>query len=362
MFEDFEHPWLLLLFLLVLPLLIWRRSKYFLRHSYLKAMMGAKKIALINFLRLISWLLIILAAVDYGTGYKESHKKLIIHHYVLINDGSGSMVGDENALGVGKKLTILLKANDHFLKTLENLERPDGSKDFVGMLVFADDAFVVSYFVEDYDFIRQKMFQIDWRIAPLNLGTQTNKAIWASIKLILKNNVESGGDFFSDEELVNLEARFKGSGRRFSLENFYALSNKVSLIKEQIRGSSIIIFTDGIFPIDGKTDFMSVMKLVLFCGEMGIRPYLISVEAAIDPALLNLLKSAGGEGMIVSSFDLEKINGAYQRIINQQAGEYELIDRYQKKSYADWFAGAGLAGLLICIVLRNTVSRSLTEI
>ena len=94
---------------------------------------------------------------------------------------------------------------------------------------------------------------------------------------------------------------------------------------------------------------------------MGIRLYLISVET-MDPVLLNYIKSTGGEGIIINNFDQEKINGAYQKIINQQAGEYKVIDHYQKRSYVDWLAGAGLSLLLIYVVLRNTMSRSLTEI
>ncbi len=362
MIENFEHPWFLLLFLLVLPLLIWRRPKYFLRHSYLKAIIGAKKIAPTSFLKWIGWVLIVMAAVDYRVGYKESFKKLITHKYVLVNDGSGSMVGDDEKNGVGKKLTTLLKANDLFLKTLENLKRSDSSKDSVSMIVFSDDPFVVSYFVEDYDFIRHKMFQIDWRVRPpLNSGTEMNKAIWASVNLILKKNKESGGSFLSDEEFANLGARLKGSTGAFSLENSYSSSSKMPIIKEQISGSSIIAFTDGIFPITGDRNVMSVFKLLSLCRQMGIRFYLISVEL-IDVELLNYIKLTGGNGIIVSGFNQEKINNSYQEIINQQAGEYKIIDRHQKRSYAEWFAGTGFALLLIYIVIRNTISRSLTEI
>ena len=361
MLNNFEHPWLLLLFLLILPLLIFRRPRYFLRHSYLSAISGAKKNSLLPFLKWAGWLLIVLAAIDYGIGYTESYKQLIIHNYVLINDGSGSMVVDFNPNGVGKKLTVLLKANDRFLKTLENLKRPDGGKDFVGVLVFSNDPFVVSHFAEDYDFIRQKLAKVDWRFSPLNGGTEMNKAIWAGVKLILKKNADSKGASFSTEELVSLETGFKGNSRDLKLKNLSSITGKLPIIKEQITGSSLIAFTDGKFTLDGSQIWMSIPKLLLFCKEMGIRFYLISVED-IDPVLLKYIKLTGGDGMIANNFNVEKINNAYQTIISWEAGEYKIIDRYQKKSYADQLAVAGLTLLLIYIVLRNTMSRSLTEI
>src|SRR3989344_2789938 len=356
MIERFEHPWFLLLLLLVLLLIIFRKPKYFIRHSYLPAIMGAKKIALVSFLMWTGWLLIILATVDYAIGYKDSYQKLITHNYVLINDGSGSMVANGELNGVGKNLTTLLNANDNFLKTLESIERSDGNRDSVGMLVFSSDPFILSYFVEDYDFIRQKMFQLDWRIPPLNQGTEVNKAIWAGINLILKKNMDLGGSSFSDEELINLELGFRGESRIFSIQKFKFLVERFSLIRQQIKGSSMIIFTDGSFSIDGGEASMSVIKLLLFCKEMDIRVYFISVEP-IDSVLINYVKLTGGEVTIVESFNRERISNAYKKIANQQAGEREIVDPHQKKSYSDLFAGMGLALLTIYVVLKNTVSR-----
>ena len=369
MFDNFSHPLFLLLFALSLGLIIARKTKYFLRHAHIKIVINVKRKnwggAMLNalpiFVKWLAWILLILAAADYSSGYVEYYHKDIIHQYILIDDGSGSMIDGAAKNGVGKSLKALLAGNEKFLTTLENLKRPDGGKDQIAATIFSNDVFVVSYFTEDYDFIRKKLNQVDWRIRPLNLGTEMDKAIWLGIKMILKRNSESQGTFYSEDEMASLNIRAVGSGRQFDLENLPTLKSKTEKIKNEIKGSALVIFTDGQITFDGHQFRMSVAKLLLFCKSLGIRVYLISVDQ-IESDLTRYIKETGGDGLIIRGMDTKKITDAYTNIVNREAGEYIVSDRRQKRSYAEWLAGAGLALLTFYIMLKNTVSRSLTEI
>lgn len=369
MFDNFSHPLFLSLFVLFLGFLIARKSRYFLRHASVAIIVNAQKrnrgrgimAALPPFCRYLGFILLILAAADYCGDYEDHYQKNLIHHYVLLNDGSGSMVSGGEKNGVGERLKALLNGNDKFLATLEKLKRPDGSKDWVAAAIFSNDAFVVSYPTEDYNFVREKLRQVDWTMPPLNHGTEIDKAVWLGIKIILKKNSENKGTFYLEDELTRIGIYTMGGGRQFDLKNLSVLQTKTAKIKNEIRGSSLVIFTDAEILFDGNQFRMSVAKLFLFCKALGIRAYLISVEQ-IDADLARYIKETGGDSLVISNISSEKITTAYANIVNKEAGEYITVSRRQKKSYAEWLAGTGLALLTVCIMLRNTMSRSLTEI
>jgi hypothetical protein len=370
MWSEFEHPWLLLLLILFLANLFFRRPKYFLRHANVQLLsenlkknrLGSLIIASLSFLRHLSCLLLILAAADYSFGYKERTKKFLIHNYVLINDGSGSMVDEGMSNGVGQSLSVLLKGNDEFLKMLEKLEKSKNERDLVSAIVFSNDPYVVCYFTEDYDFIRKKLNYVDWRKRPeLNFGTEIDKAFWVSLKLVLNDNQKKGGSSFTENELIDLETRLKGVNRNLILENVPKLKNKIRQIKKEIIGSVLVAFTDGEIIFDGDSSRLSVPKILLLCRELGVKVYLISVKK-IEPDFMKYILATGGHGIILRSLDLEKTVSAYKEIVKSEAKEFLMVDRRLKKSYSDWLAGGGLALLIIYLVLRNTVSRSLTEI
>lgn len=367
--SGFEHPWFLLLLILFFLNQFFRKSKYFLKHADIQSLVNSTKksrwgsvlAASPSFLKELGCLLLILAAADYGLYYQENWKKTIIHKYVLLDDGSSSMVDATKPKGIGQELTDLLEGNDRFLKALEELKRPDQSRDLVSAMVFSDDPYIVCYLTEDYDFVRKKLSYVDWRQSPLNSGTEIDKAFWVGLKLILKNNYDKGGAFFSEDEFVSLETRLKGQDRILNLDQLPETKRKVEQIKKEIRGSSLVAFTDGFIIFDGDQLRMSVPKILSFLKELGVRAYLISVER-ISLDFLKYIQATGGRGIIIRSLDLEKITSAYKEIVDLEAGEFLTINRRLKKSYSHWLAMAGLALLTIYSVLRNTVSRSLTEI
>ncbi len=347
-----HNPYSLLL-LLAFPLywLLRKRIRFYFRHAYIDNLSGnaAREIISWRYAIFLGSFLLILAACNIVLKTKESVRTYQVHKYVLVNDGSGSMVDVPKENGIGKQLTAVLSGNDKLLDFLGN--RKDGSKDLVGAIIFSDDAFTVSNLSDDPKFVQKKLKRIDYRLSPLARGTDIESGLWASLEMLLSTDI-------NQDELNNLQSRFYGIDKNVKLDD------RTSLLlekKDKFAGSSIIIFTDGIFYPHGNNTKMSSFKIIDFCKLIGIRVYFISLFD-LDKGLIDYCRATGGRGEIVIGYDKKRLEEIYDDIVKSQSNEYVVKETTVDHSLSDYFGIAGLGFVVIGLLMHMTVQRNFTEV
>ncbi len=358
----FDHPWALLFFVALIPVFFLRRNKYFvkigslIKHApYYKKKKGKIiwKEYFPSFLFISGISLLILSAGDLWIGYSERSKKYLLHNYVLINDGSGSMTMFKETI------PALLFGNKTFFDALKESDRKDNERDLVAQIVFSNGAYVISYFREDYDNLMRKMELVDWKTSPLNQGTDAGSGFWSAIQLALKKNVYNGGHNYSPEEMKMLIARSRGWEGDLKLNK--ALEEKTTIIRQELTGYVFIVFTDGVFDLGSTPQFISPKKTINLCERLGITVYIISVGSA-NVDLQKLVRATGGDMLFLkTSKDRQAVATLYKKIAERESRSTKNYIEQKKHYYYRWFALPAFTLLSFWIVLKNTVSRSLTE-
>lgn len=357
-----SHLWVLALLALLIPLIIWRRDRrYQLRRATLMVFQGKGQIKgrsfwkknLPYFLLMPALALLIIAAADPFAGERKIYKKLIIHNYILMNDGSGSMVSFGEEKGVGRSLQALMSANEEFLNSLEKLEKLAEQKDLVGLIAFSHDAYVVSYPTADYRVIKKKLELIHWNAVPLGGGTELANALWTGIQVVMAKTDHK-------DDLAAFEKYCSGSGSNLNLPA--SLKTQAQGFADEIIGTSFIIFTDGNVYMTGSLARLSTGKILDLCRLLKIRVHLISVEWLGADLQTAIAKTGGSVAIVKKASDAYKLKEIYKQIAERHAREYLIEDRLEKRSYYLWFAVPGTCLLFIWLFVRNTVSRSLTTV
>lgn len=351
----FDKPYFLLLLLLPAAFLFYRHRRYFLRHAYVRSLTAAKPDSQYKYIQMfctcVGWMLLVVAAANFLWGTTVVEKYQPVHKFVLINDGSGSMVDAHEERGVGSCLDPVYKGNKALLDMLD--KRNDGSRDLVGAIVFSDDSFVVSYLVDEPQFVAKKLSYVDYRFPPLNMGTQLENALWAGIDMILSNDKDP------DEDLGKLSRKMFGAGDDYKRDEIQTVLDKYRGIAQH---SCIIIFTDGVFDNPQGTPFrMSVYKQLRLCKDLGIKVYVISV-ASIDNLVQRYTKDTGGFSVIFRDFDESRFRKAYENIVENQTQEEIVTEHHVDKSLASIMAAVSLGLLSVGLFLRLTLDRNFTEV
>ena len=345
-----ENLWVLL-FLLLIPLyFIWRNDGY-IRHPA-TGVFPTKKLSISwRVLCLVGFVFLVLAASNIVLSFKEIVRVNMAHKYVLVNDASGSMIDQRQENGIGSDMKAVLAGNRKLLSMLG--DRIDGSRDLVSLIIFSDDAFVVSYFVEDGNFIYKKLERIDYRQYPLNRGTNLQAALLSGINLILSYGK------ITDDVIDRLAMRFYGHGFDLKQDGFI---DTIIAKKKDYEGASIIVFTDGYFMTPGgSTNMMSAYKLINFCKLAGIRVYFISV-AIMSPELTQLCLESGGDVLIIRNINESKLEKIYQSIVESQANEYTSIELDKDYSLSVILGCLALAFLSLGLALHNSSQLNYTEV
>jgi hypothetical protein len=251
--------------------------------------------------------------------------------------------------GIGKQLTAVLSGNDKLFDFLGS--RKDGSKDLVGAIIFSDDAFTVSNLSDDPKFVQKKLKRIDYRLSPLSGGTDIESGLWASLEMLLSTEI-------NQDELDSLQSRFYGIGDNVKLDDKL---NSILEKKDRFIGSSIIIFTDGLFFPYGNDKKMSSFKIIDFCKLVGIRVYFISLFD-LDKKLIDFCRATGGRGEIVDGYDKKRLEEIYDDIAKSQSNEYVVKETTVDHSLSDFFGIAGLIFVIIGLLMHLTTQRNFTEV
>lgn len=351
----FNQPYFLLLLLLPAAFLFYRSRRYYLRHAYVKSLTEAKPDVHNKFIQAVcmglGWFMLVLAAANFLWGMTVVERRQPVHKYILINDGSGSMVDPRKERGVGKRLDPVYKGNKALLDMLD--KRKDGSRDLVGAIVFSNDAFVVSYMVDEPQFVAKKLSFVNYNAPPMALGTQLENALWAGIDMILSNEKETSSD------LNSIRLKMFGVDTDYKKEDIQTTLEKYRLIAQH---SCVIIFTDGEFDQpQGSPNRMSVYKQLRLCKDLGIKVYVISVET-IDSFVQRYTKDTGGFSVIFRDFDEDKFRKAYESVVESQTQEEIVTEHQVDKSLASLMAAISLGFLSVGLLLRLTIDRNFTEV
>lgn len=374
---EWAHPeFFLLVIIIIAVLLLPRRHRWFLRVSTIKffAETSANYQGRINFKKYLPYLflasgllLLLVAAADPIIGEQKLNQRFLVHDYLLINDGSGSMSNDARGhpRGVGERISVLLSANEAFLEAVKSTPRPSNEKDAVGAIIFSSDAFILSYPNVNYDNLWLKLNTIYWKNNPLGLGTELNKALWVAVQAIIRKNHQQGGDYFTIEEIESLRRHVSMPGRNLNISP--NLRKKIELIAQEIIGTSFIIFTDGEFNLEPRSynnsynSELSVAKNLLLCKELGIRVYLISAEAR-NKDVIPLVKTTGGEFYYLRKMrDVAQLKELYLNILRRQSKEVVVEGQTVKVSLYFWPGFIGFCLIYFGLLAKYTISSSLTS-
>jgi hypothetical protein len=349
-----QHPYLLLL-LLLFPVYFYfkNRVKFYFRHACLQNLQGFADKTWLKWqhFMLCGVFFITLAACNITWKMMETSKVYQVHKYVLVNDGSGSMISFQKENGIGDQLAAVLSGNDKLFEFLG--KRKDGSKDLVGAIVFSDDAFVVAGLTDDPQFVQKKLKRIDYRLDPMAKGTDIESGLWAGVEMLLSHN-----DVLDQDELYKLQFKFYGQENKVKIDDFI---KSVVERKDKFSGGSIIIFTDGVFNAIGSQRKMSSFKIIDFCKLVGIRVYFISVFD-LDKDLIKFCKDTGGRGEVIKEFDQKKLEEIYNEIVVSQANEYVVKELSVDHSLSDILGGVALWLILTGFMIHTTLQLNFTEV
>lgn len=351
-----ENPYFLLLLLVfLLYFCFWKSRKFYFRHPCMENLptFNPKFWLSWEFLMLTGILFLIAGAANFVWKTKESSKVNLVHKYVLINDGSGSMVDNNRPNGVGDALTAVLSGNAKLFDFLG--KRNDGSKDLIGAVAFSSDSFIVSYLSDDPDFVHKKLKRIDYRLPPMNQGTYVAAGLWTGLEMILSHDQS-----ISPESLDNLQVKFYGQGHNIKHNN---TTESIVANKANFAGTSLIFFMDGVFfAPDGNKNIMSTYKIINFCKEVGIRVYFISIYQ-LDQTIIRYCKDTNGRGEIVADgYNKKKLEAIYEDIVTSQAKEYIIKEENVDRSLGTILGSIGLVLVLCGLVLHTTKQLNFTEV
>lgn len=296
---------------------------------------------------------LVMGACNFVWKTKESFRVSLVHKYVLINDGSGSMVDYNKPNGIGKELTSVLSGNAKLFEFLG--KRQDGSKDLVGAVVFSSDSYVVSFLSDDPEFVHKKLKRVDYRLPPMNQGTYVGIGLWTGLEMVLSHDKS-----ISQSDLDHLQLKFYGAGHNIKKDS---VTEALVANKNVFAGSSLIFFTDGIFDYpEGNPRIMSTYKIINFCKDMGIRVYFISIFQ-LDPLIIRYCKDSGGRGeLITDGYNKKRLEEIYEDIVTSQAKEYTIKEESVDRSLGTILGLIGLALVLCGLVLHNTKQLNFTEV
>ncbi len=327
-----DNPWWLLL-LLVLPLLAWARRRWlggrpalmFSSVQLVRGIMGLakpKSVVLLGFLRWTALLLLVLAMSrpQWGEGTEKIRASGI--DIAVAFDLSGSMLAEDFKLkGKRANRTEVAKA---VLKGFVE-DRPS---DRIGLVAFAGRAYIAAPLTLDHDFLIANLDRLEAGSQSIEDGTAIGSAISAGLNRLRDlPNSESGIIILMTDGQNNAGT----VAPLTAAEAAESLGVKVYTIGVGTRGMAPMPYTD----VFGRKRYRNV-------------------EVNIDEETLQKIAEQTG-GQYFRADSQKKLREIYDKIDEMEKTEVE-VERYF--NYDEWFpflVVAGLALLLLELILANTV-------
>lgn len=329
---SFAHPWLLLLLLLV-PLLAWLKGRTGARTAFVyssvglvKNIVGLTRTSVGAILLRLRWLalLLLLAALarpQLGEGHAQIRASGI--DIVVSLDLSGSMAAEDFELK-GEPVNRLVIAKD----VLQQFVRKRVN-DRIGLVAFAGRAYIATPLTLDHDFLLQNLERLD--LGTLEDGTAIGSGISAAIN-----------------RLRDIQAKSKIVVVMTDGQNNAGKVPPVTAA-EAAQALGVRIYTIGV----GTRGVARVPYVNVF-GQKAYMDQQVDID---EETLTKVAQMTGGKYFRAeNSAGLRKI---YEEIDQLEKTEVE-VKKYQRyRELFPWFVLAGLALLLMEIILSNTVWRKL---
>jgi Ca-activated chloride channel family protein len=329
---SFAHPWLLLL-LLVVPLIAWLKGKagrpqafLYSSVSLVKNIIGITRSSVGRILLRMRWLalllfLLALARPQLGEGQAKVRASGI--DIVVALDLSGSMAAEDFELK-GQSVNRLIIAKDVLTQFVRKR-----TNDRIGLVAFAGRAYIATPLTLDHDFLLQNLDRLN--IGSLEDGTAIGSAISAAVNRLR--------DLQAKSKIVVLMT--DGQNNAGKVPPLTAAEAAQTL---GIRIYTIGVGTRGIARVPYKNVF----------GETGY----IDQKVDIDEEMLTKAAEMTG-GKYYRAENTSALRKIYEEIDQLEKTEVE-VEKYQRYTELfPYFVLAGLALLLLEIILSNTVWRRL---
>ncbi len=216
---------------------------------------------------------------------------------VLVLDGSASMQVGRGSLGgyttTGPTRFEQVRDFAGFMAEALLSRAGTAGREKVGLAYFSDTAFVELPPVSAREAVKDHLALIqptsEWGLGG---GTEIGNGLWAGVEALL-------GPLLSDEDLQVLRASLLEQ----KPQEVWSPSKALAPILGRARGTGRIIvgFTDGFVSETADPPNVSPRLLLQFARAVGIRVYLVSVEASREE-LQHRVEATGGTYLVVSDF------------------------------------------------------------
>lgn len=329
---SFAYPWLLLL-LLAIPLLAWLKSRTGRQAAFLyssvQLVRGITSLnrssvgAILLRLRWLALILFIIALARPRLGEGEARIQASGIDIVVALDLSGSMQAEDFELE-GEPVNRLVIAKD----VLRQFIRRRAS-DRIGLIAFAGRAYIAAPLTLDHDFLLQNLERLE--LGSLEDGTAIGSAIAASVNRLR--------DVEAKSKIVVLMT--DGQNNAGKIPPLTAA--------EAAQALGIRIYTIGV----GTRGVARVPYINVF----GQKSYIDQKVDIDEETLTSVAERTGGKYYRADS--AETLRKIYAEIDQLEKTEVE-VNQYQRyRELFQWFVLAGLALLLLEVILSNTVWRKL---
>ena len=395
---EFESPYWLILIVLVLIGAFWRTSPYFIvkTHSHFSAQEDKKNIqdkgrralekirfGLPYFFSFFALLALALALADATRSYQSSVQELKTHRIFISVDSSSSMTWGSDTPPAGfagcQKNSELYPRIDGACKALRRLiddvekfsrkKGPGEEKDKIGIIQFAANSYVISYPTNDYDLLKEKARQMVWRKEGdygynqhLGIFTNIHLAVWDMFLMAFERNIkkDAGGTFISGSDLREL-AKSLVPGKDFTPPK--TLKEKLKKIKEEISDAVLIVITDAYVSQINQTlnaGPYSLRNELKLAAHINLPIYFISTDEFHLEAK-KLAVSTGGDFVVIRG-GLANMANIVSDILKKRFASRVQIKITRRESYAELFALMALIFISTSLLLKQTISRSLTDV
>lgn len=209
---EWTSPWWLLLIILIIAGFFLRHHKYYLAAIYSYLYTGTEKgriwtkirFALPSFFTALLLLSIVLALVDFTRAYVSVKEEFGTHRIFVALDASSSMYNFTSPHdSITCKTTAYVYPRIHggcraLYRLVDEVEKfslgKDSSnlKDLIGIDQFAKNSYVISYLTSDYNKLRKRIDDLEWKSTFLGINTNIHLGMWDMYLMALERNLRRG--------------------------------------------------------------------------------------------------------------------------------------------------------------------------
>ncbi len=271
-----------------------------------------------------------------------------------------------------RAVSQLISGVERFASSKQN----EQEKDTIGIGQFATYSYVIAYPTQDYDRLREKVRQMEFKSDVLGIFTNMHLAMWDMYLMALDRNLRHVGTptHINGKELRLLAASLAPDSALAQYLPPRELKERLLLIKEELRDTVFVFITDALVTqIDRVMNMapFSLVKQMQLAAFLEIPVFFLSTdEYHAEMKRLARLTGFGpaggsyrGDFMVVRrEHDFVHIEELIRTIMEARfrMTVSRMVER--RESYAEWCIVTALIFAGLGILLKKTIARSLTDI